>query len=347
MVRRVMVVMALVAAALVSSAGIGATASSSVDCGDTLGPGGRYVLTEDLVCSGLAEPAITVVGPAELDLNGHTVAANPANAPEFGIRLEGTFARLLNGTVTGFARQDVLPDSGNVIVGGNGRHTITGITTIGLRGVVNTDEAGIQVLVGSDGNRIVDNIAQDADDQGIWVQSDDNFLANNTARNNGQEGFEDDGARNTWMFNTAAYQGEEGFGGSRATDSRFLFNESFRNDNEGMEFLDGSSGNLIALNSITLNDQDVTREAGNAGIDVRGTDNSIVGNRVTGNAGDGILLSETASGNTVSANLARDNGDGSTYFDYNDLSSGGPCGDDTFAGNLFVFFSTTSDPCIG
>ena len=71
--------------------------AADIQCGDTIGAGERVKLAHDIgPCSG--GPAITVVGPAVLDLNGHTVAGN---GDIDGIVLEGKKARIMNGTVIG------------------------------------------------------------------------------------------------------------------------------------------------------------------------------------------------------------------------------------------------------
>ena len=44
-----------------------------VQCGDVLGPGGRFTLEQDIVCQGGAGVGVTVQDGAVLDLNGHTV----------------------------------------------------------------------------------------------------------------------------------------------------------------------------------------------------------------------------------------------------------------------------------
>ena len=50
-----------------------AEAWETVNCGDTIGPCGRYALTSDLSCAGY-DIVLRVVGPVELDLNGNTIS---------------------------------------------------------------------------------------------------------------------------------------------------------------------------------------------------------------------------------------------------------------------------------
>jgi hypothetical protein len=86
--------------------------AADIQCGDTIGPGERVKLTQDIgPCT--EGPAITVVGPAVLNLNGHTVAGN---GDIDGIVLEGQKASVMNGTVIGCYNA--------VVVMGEGRHKI-------------------------------------------------------------------------------------------------------------------------------------------------------------------------------------------------------------------------------
>src|SRR3990167_8378901 len=60
--------------------GLSPAQAAHINCGDVLGPGGRFVLDADLSCPNPdpdEEPwagALTVVGPVEVDLQGHAVS---------------------------------------------------------------------------------------------------------------------------------------------------------------------------------------------------------------------------------------------------------------------------------
>ena len=78
-----------------------------IKCGAHLGPGGTFVLTQDLTCLANPrdddyEPALTVFGGANLNLNGHTVSCGGGDGSrgrQFGIEVFNSTLR--NGTVTG------------------------------------------------------------------------------------------------------------------------------------------------------------------------------------------------------------------------------------------------------
>ena len=83
----------------------------AVNCGDIITTTSQ--LTNDLHCT--TNPALTLVGPASLDLNGFTVYGDFVT--DNGIVLEGSGATLGNGTVTKFNRFGViLREGGNHIV---------------------------------------------------------------------------------------------------------------------------------------------------------------------------------------------------------------------------------------
>ena len=95
---------------------------SAVKCGDTITK--NTVLIADLLCDG--DPALTVVGPATLDLNGHTVSCGDAclyswysDAINGGIRISGRGATIKNGNISncdsGVAPYDKLDFHGALI----------------------------------------------------------------------------------------------------------------------------------------------------------------------------------------------------------------------------------------
>jgi parallel beta-helix repeat protein len=99
-------------------------AAGPVGCGDIITE--DTVLDQDLDCSGTeARTALTVEGPATLDLNGHVLTCD---VRAFGVALTRGRARLVDGTVTGciFA----------VALVGDGRHTVRDVTltenTVGI-----------------------------------------------------------------------------------------------------------------------------------------------------------------------------------------------------------------------
>lgn len=79
------------------------------------------------------------------------------------------------------------------------------------------------------------------------------------------------------------------------------------------------------------------------GINLLTTNSQITGNKATSNDGDGIQVLSTATGNTLSGNVAMGNGDAFGGFDLDDLTTGGTgtAGTkNTWSGNKFK----TSNP---
>src|SRR5262245_62162760 len=92
-----------------------------VQCGDVLGPGGRFTLEQDIVCgAGSVGTGVTVRDRAILDLNGRTVDCRSLLGT--CVVLTGTGAKLLNGKVQG-------PIHESIVLSGTGRHTVRNVTS--------------------------------------------------------------------------------------------------------------------------------------------------------------------------------------------------------------------------
>jgi len=138
----------------------------AVVCGDTLGPGGLFTLTTDLgPCA--TDAALTVNGPAIVDLGGHTVSCDTGVVGfQIGIKIVGKGAALRNGRVT---------DCGwGVVVLGGGGHQITKVFS-------ERNAAGF--YVGSAHNSLRDNgtVGVPGFSDGFFVQGDSNVLTGNMA----------------------------------------------------------------------------------------------------------------------------------------------------------------------
>ena len=162
--------------AILAMAGLGllspaqAAPPGGVACGDTL-EGGEFMMTKDLSCS--EDPALIVVGPATLDMNGHTlecVGDRPGDRPgEIGIEVLGERAVVSNGTITSCADNGVhvcgpLVDACLSPPPGDGNHRISGLT------ITRTGEFGDDGIdVDSNNNRIFNNIVTGWPDKGILI----------------------------------------------------------------------------------------------------------------------------------------------------------------------------------
>ena len=87
--------------------------AEALNCGDTISHGEKVILTSNLTCPGAL--ALTVIGPAILDLDGHTVECQTGSDC---IIIQGKSAKVLNGAV-----------KNNVVVEGIGRHQLKNLIT--------------------------------------------------------------------------------------------------------------------------------------------------------------------------------------------------------------------------
>jgi hypothetical protein len=85
-----------------------------IQCGDVLGPGGRFTLEQNLECG---DNAITLDG-ATLDLKGHIVTCSGGRC----VTLTGSRAKLLNGVVTAGFHE-------SITLIGTGRHLVKNVTS--------------------------------------------------------------------------------------------------------------------------------------------------------------------------------------------------------------------------
>lgn len=98
-------------------------AITQLDCGDTVLPGQKVKLEQSVGPCTQATGGITVIGPATLDLNGHSITClvHPdLTAVPTGLRVVGERAKIKNGNVVACRH--------GVAVNGNGRHRILGMT---------------------------------------------------------------------------------------------------------------------------------------------------------------------------------------------------------------------------
>src|SRR5262249_45516133 len=123
-------------------------------CGDTIGPGGNYILTADVgPCS--TNPALTIAGPVGVSLGGHTVYCRPGRDSGTGILIRESGVRLASGSIEGCATAlHAEGASENEI----SRIKATGITLSGFSEAAFVyDIAGIPNVVNSHHNFVHDN----------------------------------------------------------------------------------------------------------------------------------------------------------------------------------------------
>ncbi len=263
---------------------------NAVQCGDVLGPGGAYMLKEDLDCD--VSPALTVLDGAHLNLKGHTLTCtltSGSGLSPIGIQMEGQEASVING--------NILECDRGVVLGGDGRHSVSRIEyahsfpgthvafiveTDGNRLVHNSATACDGCFeIGGDGNLLIRNLAFDGPGVGFWIFStgENNVLLHNVAESQFAEGFLIQGDANKLVKNEAIdtlFENGSGFG---IFSERNKLRRNMAMDNAGDGFKVFSNNNRLFGN--------VAKDNKKTGITVPGIDNVIVRNRAFGN-GDGM-----------------------------------------------------------
>jgi parallel beta-helix repeat protein len=254
-------------AALVLLAAAPAHALTNVTaCGQNLStPGGQYILTADLDCTGTFATGIDITASKVVfHLAGHTIASTDCvmDKEVYGIFVHGGISgvRIDGGTVRGFTDGIVLSSSNSRVRG----MTVTGACLFGIAvtGTGNQVDTSVISLTHGDGigigsggsNRIVSNDISDNFRVGVDISnfSNDNFVANNIINRNGL------GA------------GQQG----------------------GVAIFNGT-GNVIATNSLNNNFE---------GIEIESPGNTATGNTVSGSLDVGIFIPGFGSPSVVKSN---------------------------------------------
>jgi parallel beta-helix repeat protein len=238
-------------------------------CGGTVGPGGTFVLTEDLDCRevpacqvpGGCSPVLTVVGKAVLDLAGHRITCD--SFTDDGVVLTGTGATLRNGQVN-------LCGTGVRLVA-SGRHVVENV---------------VSSRSGSNGFSV--------------IASDDNRLENNVADTSGGNGFNLSGASGNKLTGNVATRTEtfNGFNTSGGSDrNRFQGNLAVANGNNGFNV--NNDANKLVGNTAVGNDGD--------GFDISGSSNLLKDNRAASNGSAGVSVGGAGMVNFIDRNISLDN----------------------------------------
>ena len=279
----------------------------TLECGDTVGPGKRVILGNDLDCSDYrgGEAILTVVGPVTFDMNNHTITGNSRLDGRFtyyesdGIVVKGENARIRRGTVTACYN--------GVVLEGEGNHRLIKVHA------VNNDEDGFVVEseknrmvftrsiengdngyeINGDHTMVVKSRAQDNEDEGFYIGSNENKIYMCRSIGSGFENIELDGDKNR-LYHSSAVHGQDRGIDVEGNENRVYKNKSRNNDEHG--------------------------------ISVDGSTNKIVKNRVYDNAWSGIIVEANKSSepanidNVVRRNVAKRNGKANpaAYWDLED-----------------------------
>ncbi len=271
------------------------TGPDVVACGDTIAPKSKIELGADIgpCAKGSADPALTIVGPATVDMAGFRLACDDGDPPDHGIRIQGKGVKLRNGVVSGCGI--------GLRVEGEGSHVI--------ELVVSLDNDGDGFLVDSDRNRLVRVAGNHNGADGIDLDGSSNKIDGATVIGNGEQGIESDGDKNRIRNVNAVDNAAEGLLVGAGRDNRISRSAFLGNDGDGVELITG--GNKIDRSIASRNGQDLGSDAGfdsrNDTLDAKG--NQLKSNRAWDNPGFGVrsgghndkIQKSTALGNGVDA----------------------------------------------
>jgi len=135
-----------------------------IQCGDVLGPGGRFELEHDLACPHSSGPAVTIRDGAIFDLQGHLVTCSSG---AIGcVLLTGRGAQLLNGAVGAVQHE-------SIVLKGDGGHTVRNVTS---------EFADRNILVQSDYNQLINVYAASVVNPAFAIEGNHNLLKDTIAR---------------------------------------------------------------------------------------------------------------------------------------------------------------------
>lgn len=259
-----------------------AAPAAAVQCGDVIGPNVTVALHGTLTCDDATTAALTIVGPADVDLSDLDIACNDANQNGYvslGLIIGGQGAKVYDGVVNGCYH--------GVLVWGQGQHLIKRMTTIFSH--------ALGFYVASSGNTLTQNRAADS---GFFIGTDTNKLSENVAEYcHWGAGFQIEGNKNQLDRNVARYGGWFGFSIYGGEGNRLTANMVTDNEWGGFE---------IKANKTTLRQNQALRND-YTGFEIEGHKNQLDGNVVryiTGN-GDGFAL-YGGDDNRLTANVVTD-----------------------------------------
>jgi acetyltransferase-like isoleucine patch superfamily enzyme len=307
-------------ALLVASALAAPAAAQPIVCGSSIGPG-KVTLTASIgPCTAATDPALTITGPAKVDMAGFFLTCDDSNPPSIGIRLLGKGVQLMGGTVNHCGI--------GVHLAGEGKHKLEALL------VEDSDEDGF--WIDSDGNKLRRLAANFSGDDGFEVDGSSNKIEEAVAFNNDDGGFRIDGSGNSLKKVLANQNERDGLfdaaGGTKIKDSAFIDNEE-----DGVDL--AGSGATIEKSVLVMNGTMI-----GAGVFLDGNQNRAKQNRVFHNQANGIQTSSSAAGSTIQKNVAIGHG-----IDLLDGAAGGTCGSNQWQKNVFATSEadgTSSPACI-
>lgn len=297
-----------------------ARADAQVGCGGVIGPDTTVVLDRDLDCGG-GWPALTVVGPATLDLSGFAVSCG-AGVVTPGIVVLGRGATVRDGSVTGCGN--------GVELRGAGGHRLESV----VASVNGTQGKGHGILVASSDNVLGGNIALQNAGDGVRVVGDRNRLVANRSFFNGISGFALLlGEQNVAQDNVAGGNDAAGF----TLDAGPLGPGVGRNVVERNTARGNTIGFVLLREQGTRLSANVAEGNRNDGIFVAsGRRNRLDQNLVQANGRSGIVVG-AATGSVLERNtaLGHEPAPGVRRFDLIDAAATSDCGSNQWRQNVF------------
>ena len=323
-VRRHLVKRCLAMGVLVGASAFSTLSWAEVGCGATLGPGGSFVLTQNLTCPENS-PGLILDGPVTLDMKGYTLDCDNSSV---GIEIIGSEATLKKGVVDDCGGEGIR-------VAGEGHHTIKKMKVLG--GFDSTE-----ILVDSSHNTLFGNSTRSSQGVGFLVRGSDNYLYNNRT-SGGESGFEIRGelgepeASRNLLKNNVARRAFNGFViNIRSTANSLVSNKALKMENVGFGII--GEDNRILWNTARQGDRNGF-ELGDIGGNFLATGTKMIGNTAIKNGMIGILVLENSTDNTMIGNTAFKN----TEKDLVDGNMDPPCDNNTWK---FNFFKSRNQTCI-
>jgi hypothetical protein len=248
-----------------------------VGCGDTL-EYGRFELTGDLDCPD-DEPAITIIGPAKLNLKGYTVSGNVNKAC---ILITGNGARVRNGMVKD-CKEGILIEESD-------RNMIIDVDAC------NNDKRGFNIFNGHE-NMLFNCLAKENGNKGFLIEEGTgNKMVKCFAKNNEKKGFSiEKGDDNLLVKCLATNNGHQGFNIEDGAGNKIYYSNAIANCKDGIEIAKKGTDNLVIYNHVEDNGNEDSCSAfgeeyepqSYAGIDIEDDceDNEIKHNHACGNLG--------------------------------------------------------------
>jgi hypothetical protein len=292
--------------ALVTVCLLAAPATAQVDCGDSIGPG-KVTLTDNIgSCNAATDPALTITGPAKVDMAGFFLICDENDPPTVGIELLGKGVQLIGGTVIGCGN--------GVHLAGEGKHK--------LEALLVEDSAVHAFWVDSDGNKLRRVAGNFSGDDGFAVEGSSNKIEDAIAAVNEDGGFTIDGSGNSLKRVIASENERDGLfdaaGGTKIKDSAFISNQEDGADLAG-------SGATIEKSVLARNGNDMF----GAGAFIDGNGNGAKQSRFFDNRPNGIQAADTSQGASIQKNVSIGHG-----IDLLDEASA--CGSTQWKKNVFA-----------